>query len=77
MMRNLLLKDTANVGIRGVSGKGKRSCRMRMGKKGGMRESLLKSLSHGRSPGKEFGSANQSICEWSENGGSMRNKTAV
>ena len=45
-----------------------------------MRESLLsllKSLSHGRSPGKEFGSANQSICEWSKNGGRTRNKTVV
>ena len=34
-------------------------------------------MSHGRSPGKEFGSANQSICEWSKNGGRTRNKTVV
>ena len=53
---------------------------MRMGKKGSMRESLLslvKSLSHGRSPGRTFGSTNQSICEWSKNGGSTTNKTAI
>ena len=38
---------------------------------------LVKGSGHGRSPGKCFWSPDKGISEGAENGGSMRNKTAV
>ena len=37
LLEDLLLKDTANMGIRRISGQRKGGCGMRMGKKSGMR----------------------------------------
>ena len=53
---------------------------MRMGQEGGVIEglfSLLKGMGHRRGPGNGFGRANEGIGEGAEDGGGMRNKTAV
>ena len=51
-----------------------------MGQEGGVREGLfglLKGMGHRRGPGKGFWRANEGIGERAEDGGGMRNKTAV
>ena len=75
-----LLKNTANMRIRSISGQRKRSSGMRMGEKSGMGEGLLslaESLGHRRSPGERFWSTDESIGEGVENSGGMGNKTVV
>ena len=69
-MGNELFENTADVGIRGISGEGKGGSRMRMGKKSGMRKGLFgffEGMGHGRCPGERFGGTNEGIREgWRE-----------
>ena len=44
MVGNVLLKNAANVRVRGISGKGQRSSRMKMSQESGMRESCFSLL---------------------------------
>ena len=51
-----------------------------MGQEGGVRKSLvslLKGMGHRRGPVKEFGRTNEGISEGAEDGGSVRDKTAI
>ena len=51
-----------------------------MGQEGGVREGLfglLKGMGQRRGPGKCFWSPDKGVSEGAENGGGMRNKTAV
>ena len=77
---NLLLENTADVRIGGISGEGKWSSGVRMGKKSSVRQGLfglLKGMCHRSCPGKSFGRANESISERKEIGSGVGNKTAV
>ena len=51
-----------------------------MGQEGGVRKSLvslLNGMGHRRGPGKEFGRTNEGISEGAEDGGGVRDKTAI
>ena len=77
---NLLLENTADVRIGGISGEDKWSSGVRKGKKSSVRKGLfglLKGMCHRSCPGKSFGRANESVSERTENGGGVGNKTAV